>query len=92
MRKPTLHFRRVPREKGLAAICQGERGYYLFYGDEKVATVAVYQLFSTYYWYARHDELGIPLKNTCVNGDLYASIDDAKAACRAYVNQCLVRM
>lgn len=38
--KPRLAWRKQPRERGLAAICQGERGYELRLAGETVMAVA----------------------------------------------------
>lgn len=94
-RSPTLRWRREPRERGLAGVVQGELGYQLWLGSERIATVAVYYEFGRhsrklgYYWVARNDALGVPLRNTADGGRIYATADDAKAACLEYVRECL---
>jgi hypothetical protein len=42
-----------------------------------------------YYWYAREDVLGVPWRNTSAERTTpYATVDDAKMACKAYVRDC----
>lgn len=89
-----LRWRRQPRATGLASVCQGERGYELTYGGERVASVApAYKGWSReregYYWSALSDALGVALRNTAGEGLLYETIEEAKEACRAYVREQL---
>lgn len=36
-----IRWKREPREKGLARVCQGTRGYQLWDGDKRVGNVAI---------------------------------------------------
>lgn len=88
-----LTWSREPREKGLAAVCQGERGWHLKADGKMIGTVRPhYKGFSRekigYYWYARSDELGIPVRNTA-GIKHYATPEEAKEACKKYVLDCI---
>lgn len=95
-KKKRLRWRREPRETGLRGVVQGTRGHELRYGGETIATVSArcgatrYDVIG-WYWYARNDELGIPLLNTAARGDYYDSDTDAKVAAKAYVEKHLIR-
>ena len=82
-----LTWRRQPSETGLRRIAQSPRGYDLWLEGRRVASVRLSA--GGYYWSAPTDEpLGIVLRNTA-SEEKYATIDDAKAACRAYIVACL---
>jgi hypothetical protein len=89
-RRKSFRWRREPHATGLAGICQGERGWQLRYGEEQVGTVAVaYKGGSRseregYYWYARSDELGVPLRSTAAER-AYPDAESARADCLAWV-------
>lgn len=95
-----LTWKREARAKGLAGVCQGERGFDLYArterGVEKIASVR--PLYAGllrsgkrgYYWYARHDGLGVRLRNTASEKP-YATIVEAMAACLAYVQSEIAR-
>lgn len=90
--KPRLRWRREPNETGLRAVGQGERGYDLMYGDECIGRARPLTRGwrtgpSGYYWHARAGGL---LRNTA--GDPgYATVDEAKAACMAWVKERLAQ-
>lgn len=95
-KRARLFWRREPREKGLAGVCQGERGYHLMFQGSRIGSVNVryghgFSLTKEgYYWSARLDVNGeskIPLKNTCNN--FVPTIEQAKAECEAYVRSFL---
>lgn len=91
MAKPRLRWRRESRETGLRAVVQGERGYELWYGDERVASASPYGRYRPeqgYYWSAPSNErLGIALKNTA--SQPVATIEEAKEQAMAYVRAAL---
>lgn len=84
----TLRWSRQPRETGLRAVGAGPRGWILWWGSTKLASVNVlFKGFSRdtdgWYFVARADELGIPLHNTCsVRG---RPADDVRAECVEHV-------
>ena len=39
--KPRLRWKREERERGLRGVCQGERGYILMYGNQRVGEASV---------------------------------------------------
>lgn len=87
-----LTWRQEPRETGLAGVVQGERGYDLCYGGEKIGSVRpCYEGFNRrkrgYFWYAHSEKLGVPLHNT--SRSPVADIEVAKVECRAYVQRFL---
>ena len=64
-----LSWRREPSEKGLARVCQGERGRDLHVDGARVAMVRPYTEGLSrerrgYYWYGGNGVHGIPGKNT----------------------------
>ena len=74
----TLRWRRQPRETGLRAVTQGPRGWQLFAGAVKVASVnAAYADFSRevrgWYWVAGADEMGVRLHNSSASPSLSPS-------------------
>jgi hypothetical protein len=85
-----LTWRREPSMQGLARVTQGPRGAILKVNGEDVGRVYANRDYRTHrhngwYWTARGN--GVALKNTC--GTPVASIEEAKAACAAYVRECL---
>ena len=87
-----ITWKREPREPGLAGVCQGERCYDLNCGGELVGHVRLKRLVrSFYFWWACSDTLGVPLYNSEVSGQEYATMEQAKADCRAYVEGWLKR-
>lgn len=87
-----LTWSKEPSEKGLAAVCQGERGRILKVNGSEVGYAgAVYQGWSRvvagYYWYASDGKLGIAHRNTADSP--VATLEDAQKACEAYVRECL---
>ena len=83
-----LSWKREPRETGLRAVTQGERGYDLRYGGIEVARVRpLKRNGGGYYWYARADELGVGFKNTAY--EPVATVEEAKAQAFDYVKGCL---
>lgn len=87
--KPRLRFKRQPGEQGLARVCQGPRGYELWYGDRHLGAAYHHtegwgMRTGKFYWaVGAYPELGIPHQNT--HGEPVATMDEAKAALRAYV-------
>jgi hypothetical protein len=86
-----LSWRKEPNERGLASIGQPPRGYELRFDGKQIAGVS--PLFAGWsrdikgwYYCARSDEYGVPLMNTC-SGKPFATKDEAKAACDAYVRK-----
>jgi hypothetical protein len=94
-KRKILRWRRQPRESGLAGTAQGERGWHLMYGDDRVGTVGpLYEGFSRnrkgYYYYASDRTRGVPSINTAGHPP-FPDADAAKAACREYVEAHLKR-
>lgn len=89
--KQRLTWSREPRQRGLAGVVQGERGYDLKYDGEIVGRARPlpvgHRRYNGYYWYAVSDRSGIPLRNT--SDKRVPTIDEAKAHCVAYVRECL---
>lgn len=84
----TLRWKRQPSETGLRAVVQGPRGWHLYWGTKRIATVSVlYKGFSRetdgWYFVAREDDLKVPHRNTCGERGKPASV--ARADCVAYV-------
>lgn len=92
-RSATLRWSRVPRASGLAGIGQGPRGWYLWWGPNRIATVSVpFKRIGSretdgWYFVARSDELGVPLRNTC--GERGKPPEVARKDCVDYVLGCL---
>lgn len=98
-----LTWRREPSETGLARVCQSPRGAILSWNGEDVACVKwarsslgllTYHITTPYKWFwcARprgRDEV-IGYRNT-IDSILYRTLDEAKAACLAYVRSELER-
>lgn len=87
-----LRFRLCPKETGLRATGAGPRGWYLMRGDRRVGSVSAIRggcrgPVTGWYWVAREDTIGIPLRNT--SNTPSATPEAAKAACLAYVRECL---
>ena len=85
-------WRKQPSEQGLMRIGQSPRGAILKVGGEDVGRVYARFIsmhnYSGWYWVARGE--GVPLRNSgSEDGGIYDEIDDAKAACKAYVLKCL---
>lgn len=83
---PRLRFRRQKSERGLARHMQGERGYDLMLGDERIGGVypryARFERNSGYYWYAH---VGKESRNTA--SEPVPTIEQAKADCMAWVRE-----
>ena len=98
-KKPRLRWRRQPDRTGLASIGQTARGAELRDGEAILG--AVYSHYpgshltrpqDGWYWVARDDERGIPLRNTVgQKGGIYpvADFERAKADCESYVRECM---
>lgn len=88
-----LTWRKEPHETGLARVCQGPRGAELRIDGTLVAHVSALRVgfsrdYDGWYWYCGTEPaLGILHRNTCRAP--VSTIDEAKAACRAYVAGCL---
>lgn len=88
-----LTWSREPRERGLAGVCQGERGKDLKLSGCRIAYVRTFGRYhplygrGLWYWVASSDKDGIPLRNTC--GAPNSTLEDAQQACEAYVRECL---
>ena len=82
-----LRWKLEPRETGLSAVCAGPRSSYLHDGKEKFAAVQAMcrraRDSATWFWWARNDNHGVPLFNSC--GTPVATVDEAKAQAMAYV-------
>ena len=65
----------------------GEYGARLKVDGVVVATVQPLKRFGEFFWYARHDQLGVPRRNTA--NDTGVSLSKAKEQCEAYVRKCL---
>jgi len=90
--KKQLRWRKQPRERGLASICQTPRGATLRYGDDvagRVMGTRTKEGTVRYFWVAGWDRQEIPRMNTC--GEMVKSLEEAKAACKAYVVEHLKR-
>lgn len=92
VRKPRLTWSRQPDEKGLARVCQSERGRVLKVNGVEVASVyAIHRRYherSGYYWVARGE--GIELANTFGVRE-FAKIEEAAADCENYVRAELAK-
>jgi hypothetical protein len=90
--KPRLRFRLCPKETGLRAIGAGPRGWDLLYGDLCIGGVSPIGggwggPVTGWYWVASEASVGVPWCNTCHTPS--ATPEEAKAACMAYVRECL---
>lgn len=83
-----LTWRRQARDKGLARLTQGERGYDLVCNGEVVGRVRVgYDKGSkVYYFYAGSSQHGIRTNNSVLDTN-YNDVESAKAACKEYVSK-----
>lgn len=84
-KRPSLRWRKKPRPSGLAGMVAPD-AHELRLGDVRVATASELRQ-GGWYWVARADELGIPLRNA--SGTPVATAGEAKAAAMAYVKECL---
>jgi hypothetical protein len=95
-RKPRITWRKQPNEGGLRSIGQGPRGAILRVDGEDVGRVQAdgrnitCDPFRGWFWYARSDDGRVPLKNTAGEKPV-KDLEVAKAACEAYVRECLVK-
>lgn len=84
-------WKKEPDETGLARVVQGPRGVDLRVNGKRVAYVRPHLVASREYkgwwWCARSDEHGIPLRNTATTP--VATMEEAKAACEQYVRSVL---
>lgn len=92
MTTPRLRFRLCPEETGLRAIGAGPRGWDLMYGDQRIGCVSALGggwrgPVTGWYWVASEAAIGVPHRNTCNTPS--ATPEEAKAACTAYVRECL---
>ena len=79
---------------GLSAICAGPQGSRLHDGITEYANTHAtnYQPKNrawSWYWVARCDEAGVPLKNTC--NTPVKTEDEAKQAAMSYVKACMAK-
>jgi hypothetical protein len=85
-----LRWKKNPRPSGLYGVIAGPQGSKLRDGGIEYANTRCLSRSSErkgWYWVARNDEAGVPLKNTC-----YEPVPDeaaAKAAAMAYVKSCI---
>ena len=89
-----LRWKKKPRPTGLAGVCAGPQGSTLRDGETEFASA--YFISNRYghkidgwYWVARNDEAGVPLKNTCK--EPVPDEATAKEAAMTYVRECLKR-
>ena len=92
--KVRMTWRKQPYQTGLRAIGEGPRGAILRADGDDVGRVYPHGgghrgAVTGWYWVARDDRRGVPLMNT--HGESMPTIDEAKAACAAYVRACLER-
>jgi hypothetical protein len=89
-----LRWKNDPRPTGLRSVIAGPQGSTMRDGDDSYASTnfaaARYNDgISGWYWVARNEDEGIPLKNTCET--LVADEATAKAEAMAYVRACLAQ-
>ena len=77
-----LRWKKEGREKGVAGVCQGPRGFDLMLDGVRVASVRFYQRTTKAWWSARLDPW-LPIENTCRKPA--ASIEVAKEQAMTYV-------
>lgn len=83
-----ITWKKEPNETGLARIGQSPRGYDLNIDGERVGSVRPHRVgwerrWDGWWWCARSDKHGIPLRNEASNP--LKTIEEAKDACKAYV-------
>lgn len=82
-----ITWKKEPKETGLRSVSQSPRGYDLRVDGERVGAVRAnkvgWQQWNGWWWYARSDKHGIPLRNEA--GAPLKTIKEAKDACKAYV-------
>lgn len=79
---------RVTVAKGSYPFSLGRsRNWNVNVNDENVATISELEGSRGWYFVARHDGLGIALRNTC--GEIGVPLDDVKRAAAGYVKECL---
>lgn len=87
-RQAHLRWKKEEPERGLRAVIAHPRGSSLHDGTTEYASVsASNRRGDQWYWVARCDAKGVPLKNTCVSP--VATEQEAKVAALAYVRECL---
>lgn len=79
-----LRWRRQPSEKGLALVCQGWRGYDLWRGEQRIASVRAIGV--EFYWY------GLGRNSTREQQFAYPTVDDAKSAAMNAAKDALLKM
>jgi hypothetical protein len=87
-----MRWKRKPRPTGLAGVVAGPQGSSLREdGIEYASTGFISKrhghAVEGWYWVARNDGAGVPLKNTC--GNPVTDESTAKAAAMAYVKACI---
>lgn len=88
----SMRWKLQPYRTGLAAVGEGPRSSDLRIDGKRVATVHAMGggwrgPVRGWYFVARCDELGIPLRNT--HATIVSTVDEAKAQAVAYVRACL---
>ena len=85
-----ITWKKQPRERGLAGVCQIQRGYDLRIDGKEVGGGLWCRNKDPWMWaVAKDDFLGIPWNNSAARGVYYQDIERAKAECKAYVVKCL---
>ena len=89
-----LTWKRQPHETGLRRVCQGERGYNLRLDSETVASVRLDRSIMGegrgYFWSCPARDLW-PWHNTAAEGVFFATADEAKADCKAWIVAAIER-
>lgn len=86
-----ITFRKEENEKGLAAVCQSPRGYYVCVNKVPVALCKVYLNNKRFYWYILTNSLNIPGYNSLWHKITFATMEEAKADAKAYVQKYVTK-
>ena len=86
--------RKEPNESGLARVCQLPRGFIISIGGVRVARVGGARSLArgasavTWHWYGHRDP-DVPRRNSAAEGIQFATREDARDNCVAYLRECL---
>lgn len=88
-----ITWSKEPHSTGLARIGEGPRGYYIKIDGENVGSVNPvckdYVVIKWYWAVGSYEQFNMKHRNGVAEKIYFQTADEAKKACRAYIDQCL---